>query len=131
MNEWPFISIHTNMCKYTGKELPWSIMLVTRFTRVTPCMVNIKILCYIGYHLWIQLGCVIYSESVYLFFISVELSIYHNIVSSRHCCVLVSNRYTPLVRISDRWSEVLQHLFIYIKVTSLNVCVNKKCWLVV
>ena len=34
MNEWPFISIH--ICERTGKELPESVMLITRFTRVTP-----------------------------------------------------------------------------------------------
>ena len=39
-NEWPFIPIHMSLCERTGKELPWSVMLVTRFTRVTPWMFN-------------------------------------------------------------------------------------------
>ena len=34
INEWPFILIH--LCEHTGKELSWSVMLITRFTQVTP-----------------------------------------------------------------------------------------------
>ena len=30
-NEWSFIPIHTDLCKHTGKEPPWSIMLITRY----------------------------------------------------------------------------------------------------
>ena len=36
--EWPFLPIHTDLCEGTRKELPWSIMLITRSIRVTPWM---------------------------------------------------------------------------------------------
>ena len=32
MNEWPFIPIH--ICEFTGKELPWSVILITGYIRV-------------------------------------------------------------------------------------------------
>ena len=34
MDGWPFIPIH--VCERAGKELPRSVMLIARFTRVTP-----------------------------------------------------------------------------------------------
>ena len=37
--EWPVISIHTNICEHrVRKELHWSVMIITRFTRVTHWM---------------------------------------------------------------------------------------------
>ena len=36
MSEWPFIPIH--IYEFTGKELPRSVMLITRYTRITPWM---------------------------------------------------------------------------------------------
>ena len=31
-------SLFTDMCEHTGKEPPWSIMLITRYTQVIPWM---------------------------------------------------------------------------------------------
>ena len=38
VNEWPAIPIHTDMCDHTGKEPHWSVILITRFTRISPWM---------------------------------------------------------------------------------------------
>ena len=41
MNVWPFIPIHTDMCKFIGKELHWSVMVITLFTREKPFIFDI------------------------------------------------------------------------------------------